>query len=103
MKDVLAVPTSAVVTTGSQSHVLVLWGGNPVDKPIKVGIVGDIYTQVLSGLTRGESVILANYSTPVPASNTSTLGGFVGGFGGPGGGFRGGGGRFGGGTATFGG
>ncbi len=69
-----------------------------MNKPIKVGIVGGIYTQVLSGLQLGDEVILANYADPVPASNTSTLGGFGGGFGGTGGfgggTFGGGGGRF---------
>ena len=80
-KDVLAVPTSGVLTTGTQSYVQVLSGGNPIDKPIKVGIVGSIYTQVLSGLKQGDEIILANYADPVPASNTATLGGFGGGFG----------------------
>jgi hypothetical protein len=107
-QDVLAVPTSAVLTTGTQSYVQVLSGGNPVDKSIKVGIVGGVYTQVLSGLQLGDEVILANYADPVPASNTSTLGGFGGGFGGTGGfggaGFGGGGGgRFTSGSARFGG
>ena len=64
-KDVLAVPTSAVVTTGTQSYVLVLSGGNPVDRPIKVGIVGGIYTQVLSGLKRGQAV--ASPTIPLPS------------------------------------
>ena len=75
-------------------------------KVIKVGMVGDTYTQVLSGLTPGQSVVLADYAEPVPSSNTSTLGGFGGGgFGGGGfggGGFGGGGfggGGFGGGGA----
>jgi hypothetical protein len=69
--------------------------------------VGGIYTQVLSGLTRGELVVLANYATPVPASNTSTFGGFgggggfTGGGGFGGGGLTGGGGFTGGGTARF--
>ncbi len=83
--DVLAIPTSAVTTTGTQSFVQVLSGGNPVDKPIKIGIVGSIYTQVLSGLHLGDRVVLANYADPVPASNSATLGGFAGGFGGTGG------------------
>ncbi len=104
--DVLAVPTSAVEMAGTQSYVIVLSGGNPVDKTIKVGIVGGIYTQVLSGLKLGDDIVLANYSTPVPASNTTTVGGFgggTGGFGGVTGGFGGGAGRFtGGGAATLG-
>jgi multidrug efflux pump subunit AcrA (membrane-fusion protein) len=92
-KDVLAVPTSAVMTSGTQSFVQVLSGSKPVDKPVKVGVIGSIYTEVLSGVTRGEAVVLANDATPVPASNTSTVGGFGGGGLGGTGGF-GGGGRF---------
>jgi hypothetical protein len=55
--------------------------------------VGDTYTQVLSGLSDGQSVVLADYAEAVPSSNTdltNALGG--GGFGGGGfGGFGGGG------------
>ena len=92
VKDVLALPTSAVLTRGTRSYVLVLSSGSPVEKTIKVGIIGDIYTQVRSGLHLGSSVVLADYSEPVPSSNTATVGGFggAGGFGG-GGRFSGGG------------
>ena len=92
VKDVLALPTSAVMTRGTRSYVLVLSSGSPVEKTIKVGIIGDIYTQVRSGLHLGSSVVLADYSEPVPSSNTATVGGFggAGGFGG-GGRFSGGG------------
>ena len=41
-------------------------------------MVGDTYTQVLSGLTPGQSVVLADYAEPVPSSNTDTFGGFGG-------------------------
>ena len=41
-------------------------------KVIKVGMVGDTYTQVLSGLTPGQSVVLADYAEAVPSSNTDT-------------------------------
>jgi hypothetical protein len=58
-------------------------------KLIKVGMVGDTYTQVQSGLTLGQSVVLADYALAVPSSNTDTFGGLGGGFGG--GGFGGGG------------
>ena len=87
---VVAVPTSAVQTLGSRSFVEMLSNGTLTRKLIKVGMVGDTYTQVLSGLTLGQSVVLADYSLPVPSSNTNTFGGFGGGgFGG--GGFGGGG------------
>ena len=57
-------------------------------KVIKIGMVGDTYTQVLSGLSPGQSVVLADYAEAVPSSNTDTsdlgnvLGGGAGGFGG---------------------
>jgi HlyD family secretion protein len=89
--NVVAVPTSAMQSLGSRSYVEMLSNGTLTRKVIKVGMVGDTYTQVLSGLTPGQSVVLADYAEPVPSSNTSTLGGFGGGgFGG--GGFGGGGG-----------
>ena len=94
--NVVAVPTSAVQSLESRSYVEMLSNGTLTRKVIKVGMVGDTYTQVLSGLTVGQSVVLADYAEPVPSSNTDTLGGFGGGgFGG--GGFGGGG--FGGGGA----
>ena len=58
-------------------------------------MVGDTYTQVLSGLSDGQSVVLADYAEAVPSSNTdltNALGGgggaFPGGFGGGPGTFR---------------
>jgi RND family efflux transporter MFP subunit len=91
-KNVLAVPTSAVNTNGTRQYVLVLSNGTLTEKTVKVGLVGYTYTQVISGLNEGDSVVLADYAEPVPTSNTATVGGF-GGFGGAGG-FGGGGGRF---------
>jgi hypothetical protein len=46
----------------------------PTEHKIKTGIVGGIYTQVLSGLVQGQSVVLADYAQSVPSSNTSTTG-----------------------------
>jgi multidrug efflux pump subunit AcrA (membrane-fusion protein) len=103
VKNVLAVPTSAVNTNGTRQYVLVLSAGTLTEKTVKVGLVGYTYTQVISGLNEGDSVVLADYAEAVPTSNTATVGGF-GGFGGAGG-FGGGGGRFtsvGTGGATFG-
>ena len=96
VSNVVAVPTSAVQTTGSVSYVTELDKGTLTRKVIKVGMVGDEYTQVLSGLSTGQSVVLADYGEAVPSSNTETntfgglggLGGGAGGFGGGGGAFR---------------
>jgi multidrug efflux pump subunit AcrA (membrane-fusion protein) len=97
VSNVLAVPTSAIETTGTRSYVLESDKGELTRKVIKVGMVGDTYTQVLSGLNAGQSVVLADYAEAVPSSNTdltNALGG-GGGFGGFGGG------GFGGGAGTF--
>ena len=83
VSNVVAVPTSAVETRGSSSYVIELDKGVLTTKVIKVGMVGDTYTQVLSGLSDGQSVVLADYAEAVPSSNTdltNALGG--GGFGG---------------------
>ena len=101
VSHVVAVPTSAVETVGTRSFVLELDKGALTRTDIKIGMVGGTYTQVLSGLTPGQSVVLADYAEPVPSSNTNTntnslgnvLGGGGGGFfggAGAGGGFFGG-------------
>ena len=77
-KNVLALPTSAVDTNGTQHYVLVLSGGSLTDKSVKVGLVGYTFTQVTSGLNEGDRVVLADYSEAVPTSNTATVGGFGG-------------------------
>jgi trimeric autotransporter adhesin len=96
VSDVVAVPTSAVETAGTRSYVLVFDKGVLTRKVITVGMIGQTYTQVLSGLSNGQSVVLADYAEAVPSSNTdltNALGGGGGGFGGFGG-LGGGGGSF---------
>ena len=97
VSNVVAVPTSAVQTLGTRSYVEEVSKGVLTRKVVKTGMVGDVYTQVLSGLSPGQSVVLADYSEAVPSSNTNTdiLGGggggaFFGGAGGGGGAFFGG-------------
>jgi len=48
-----------VETAGTRSYVLVFDKGVLTRRVIKVGMVGDTYTQVLSGLSDGQSVVLA--------------------------------------------
>ena len=96
VSNVVAVPTSAVQSLGTASYVLVLANGQLTRKVIKAGMVGDVYTQVRSGLSPGQSVVLADYAEAVPSSNTNTVGGvgsLLGG-GSGGGGFPGGAGGF---------
>jgi HlyD family secretion protein len=103
----VAVPTSAITTTGRRHFVTVVQGGNATLTPVQVGVLGSQWTQITSGLAAGQQVELADQNQPLPGSATSSsngtqttnpfarLGGGLGGFGG--GGLRGGGGGGGGG------
>lgn len=97
--DVLTVPTSAVHTLGSRSYVTVInpSGGTKL-APVTVGLEGTTLTQIKSGLTTHDEVVLATTNAVVPGITGTTgrfggggfgAGGFGGGFGG--GGFGGGG------------
>ena len=74
----LTVPSSAVHTSGTHSWVLVIQGarirngrghgGQATRQTINVGPAGGGLTIVRSGLHAGEQVVLADNSTPLPAS-----------------------------------
>jgi HlyD family secretion protein len=82
--DVLTVPTSAVHTTGTVKTVEVPAGTSTRAVPVQVGTVGPDRTEVTSGLAAGQTVVLADLSRPLPASNTTNTGGGLGGLGGGG-------------------
>jgi multidrug efflux pump subunit AcrA (membrane-fusion protein) len=71
-KSTLAVPTSAVTTSGTTNTVEVLTGGTVRQRRVKVGVVGYTWTQITSGLKKGDQVVLANMSQPLPGSATSS-------------------------------
>ncbi len=98
-KNTLAVPTSAVTANGSTNTVETLDGNTVRQTKVKVGVVGYTWTQITSGLQKGEQVVLANMAAALPGSATSSSnsststttpfrGGFFGGGGGLGGGGR---------------
>jgi multidrug efflux pump subunit AcrA (membrane-fusion protein) len=87
----LAVPTSAIVTNGTRHSVTVLDGGKATAVSVGVGVLGATWTQVTSGLRRGQHVALATVSAPLPGSATSSTNGSNGNGGRGGGGFGGGG------------
>lgn len=69
----VVVPTSAVhTTTAGNSYVMMLQGANEVRKPVTVGVVGQTYTQITSGLAAGTVVVLADPSQTVPSSSTNS-------------------------------
>ncbi len=86
--DVLTVPSSAIRTVGATHLVSVLSGGTVKRTRVTVGTVGDLLTQVDSGLARGDEVVLADLSQPLPSTTPVTgrfgLGGGLGGAGGAG-------------------
>jgi multidrug efflux pump subunit AcrA (membrane-fusion protein) len=83
---VLTVPTSAV--RGGSVQVLV--NGAPQTRTVSAGATDPLRTQILSGLSDGEQVVIATVSSSVPSTNSNNAGGLLG----PGGGgnLRGGGG-----------
>ena len=87
VSDAVTVPTSAVEGTGAATFVTVLQAGKPVRVRVVVGAIGPVLTQVSSGLTVGEQVVLADMSTPLPTNtNPFAARGLTGGGGGFGGG-----------------
>ncbi|MDQ0382932.1 efflux RND transporter periplasmic adaptor subunit [Amycolatopsis thermophila] len=72
LSDVLAVPSQAVHYNGSQATVNEMVGGKQVSKPITVGTSVGGMTQVLSGLSEGDQVMMPG---PAGATGGTTRGG----------------------------
>lgn len=79
----VTVPTSALHLLGQAATVTVLNGDKTEVRRITVGVVGAAVAEVRTGLTKGEQVVLADLSQPLPTSNTNARG-LVGGGGGGG-------------------
>lgn len=87
--NALYVPNSAITSVGGRSIVTVVGSdGKETITPVTTGIVGTTNTQITSGLTEGENVLLT-LSTGAGTTTGRGFGGLGGGFGG---GFGGGGG-----------
>ncbi|HVX90671.1 MAG TPA: efflux RND transporter periplasmic adaptor subunit [Candidatus Paceibacterota bacterium] len=54
--DTLVVPSGAVVTEGNQTYVLKQTPQGPVKTPVVVGLVGATSTEIISGVSVGDSV-----------------------------------------------
>ena len=71
----LTVPTSAVHTTDGVTTVTVLPdGGEPVDVEVEVGAVGAERTEIVSGLSTGDVVVLADLTLPVTQDDEASTG-----------------------------
>jgi multidrug efflux pump subunit AcrA (membrane-fusion protein) len=93
--DVLAVPNSALTPLGNgQALALTLKDGVATRTLVKTGYAGTLTTQITSGLTKGQLVVLADLSTALPTNTTNArrfgvAGGAAGGLGGAAGGLGG--------------
>ncbi len=86
---VLSVPTSAVHTTGTASFVNVLQAGKLTPVTVTVGSADSLRTQITSGLSVGQTVVIATVTSTIPTTGAAGAGttrrGAAGGFGGGGG------------------
>ena len=96
--DVLQVPTTAIQGSSTAPTVQVLQSGVPVSKPVEIGLSTNSSTEIIAGLSEGETVVVGVVNPTAQTSTSTTTGGLTGG---GGGGFRGGGGLTGGGGGGF--
>jgi macrolide-specific efflux system membrane fusion protein len=97
-ENVVLVNAAAITTVGNRHTVTVVAGGVQEIRSVEIGLEGDSATEVTSGLTAGEQVVVKTTSTSTGGGAQQGGGGFPGGgsgFGGGGlsGGAPGGGGR----------
>lgn len=57
-RQTLTVPREAVHNAGREQYVYVLEEGKPVSRSVRVGLIDDVYIEILSGLEEGETVFL---------------------------------------------
>ena len=68
---VLTVPTSAVQTTANGSTVQALVNGQPQPRPVQVGASDSLRTEIVSGLSAGDEVVIATVSSTIPSSGNN--------------------------------
>jgi macrolide-specific efflux system membrane fusion protein len=97
--NVVQVPSAAVTGTGRTARVTIMKNGVSQTVPVVAGLAGDSSTEIVSGLTAGQTYVISTTVARTTATGTGTAattpgarpGGGLGGLGG-GGGFGGGGG-----------
>ena len=84
--NVLLVPSSAVSTVGITSTVKVMKNGQPTAVDVEIGDSSDSQTEIISGLSEGDTIITNTVSTATTTSSSSSpfsgglrMGGFGGG------------------------
>jgi len=76
--EVLTVPTSAVHVDGTTATVQVLKDGTPADVTVERGAVGAERTEIVSGLSLGDEVVLADTQQAVDTGSSSSSRGLSG-------------------------
>lgn len=69
--NVLLVPTSAIVGSGTSPYVRVMINGKPIYRQVTTGMATSSYTEITSGLTASELVMTGTYSTSSATSSAS--------------------------------
>jgi macrolide-specific efflux system membrane fusion protein len=70
--DVLAVPSTAVKSQGTDSkYVQILENGAPTNVTIEAGMSTDSYTEITSGLTEGEEIIVQTVTANSGGTSTT--------------------------------
>lgn len=69
--DVLAVPSTAVKSSGGSKYVQILENGAPANVTVETGLSSDSYVEITSGLTEGQEIIVST-TTSGSGGTTST-------------------------------
>lgn len=77
--SVLLVPSTAIQTQAGQTFVRVLKNGREQQVPVKIGLQNDTQTEIISGVSEGDEIIITTPSTQTQRGGKSIFGG--GGFG----------------------
>jgi len=73
--DVLMVPSNAVKIQGGASYVQILVNGAPQRKDVTVGDSNDTMTEIVSGVSEGDSVVTQTITTAAGSSAAATTAG----------------------------
>jgi len=70
--DVLLVPSSAVSTQNGASVVQVMKNGKPTQVQVTTGLSSDTQTEIVSGVSEGDTVVTATISTAAKTTTSTT-------------------------------
>lgn len=71
-QNVLMVPVSAVTTVDGVSTVKVMKNDTPVETTVTTGLTSDTYTEIISGLSEGDTVVTSTVSASTSSATQSS-------------------------------